>query len=374
MHKNNIGTMRYLAALMVLYGHGYNLCLGKHGWLDPISGCLKSISPYKRALPGLGVMLFFVMSGYLITASFIRRGHLVDYFVARILRIYPALIMAVLFCVLVVGLHVTELPKSAYLLHKQTLEYLFFNGSLINIQFNLPGVFNTLPWKGGINGSLWTLPIEFLMYVLVGAAGLIGLFKKPWIFNLLAAGIILFGLIKPDNNLLLLKPGHIHMSLSFLFGSILYVNKERIPLNLYGVVLLAGVSFLLWKTPYYHVVALSCYAYLIMLTSMHPRIRLPRLDKYGDFSYGLYLYAFPLQQLSIYYLGHRSPNLINATALAGAMGMAFISWHVIEKRALSYKETLSRQISSYMGILRIKPKNILSTNLVRADAAKARRD
>jgi len=357
MHKNNIGTLRYIAALMVLFGHGYNLCIGKHGWLDPISKWLITISPFRKALPGLGVMLFFVVSGYLITASFIRRGHLIEYLIARILRIYPALIAAVIFCALIVGLHVTELPKTDYLLHMHTLKYLVYNCTLIRIQFHLPGVFSSLPWKGGINGSLWTLPIEVWMYIIVGAFGLAGIFKKSYIYNLLAIILILLSVAKPENFLLLLDPKHAYLGLSFLFGSILYVNK--IPLNFYGLCMLGCASFLAWKTPYYHFISLSFYAYLVLMIGLHPNIRLPKLDKYGDFSYGLYLYAFPFQQLSIYYLGSNSPMLINITALIGAMGMSVISWHLIEKRALLHKDILSDFILKQITVLKYGKPNVI---------------
>lgn len=345
MHHNNIGTLRYIAALMVLFGHGYNLCIGMHGWLDPISKRLALLFPFYMALPGLGVMLFFVISGYLITESFIKRRHLISYFVARVLRIYPALIMAVLFCVLIVGLLVTELPKMDYLFHKGTLRYLVYNAALIQIHFFLPGVFSSLPWKGGVNGSLWTLPIEVFMYAMVGVFGTIGIFRRIYIYNLFAFIVVLLAVLNHEKVFLIMDPQNTYLTLSFLFGSVLFVNKDKVPLNFYGVCLLGFASFLAWKTPGYSFISLSFFAYLVLWIGLHQSFKLPQLDKHGDFSYGLYLYAYPFQQLSIYYLGSNSPMLINTTAFMGAMVMAFLSWHLIEKRVLLYRETLSHLIS-----------------------------
>ena len=98
--RNNIGTLRLAGAVAVLFGHSFVLTHGAHT-RDPISEVTHSVAPYHLGLPGLGVAMFFAISGYLVTQSFARRGNLVAYTEARVLRIFPALICAVAVTVVV---------------------------------------------------------------------------------------------------------------------------------------------------------------------------------------------------------------------------------------------------------------------------------
>ena len=357
MHSNNIGTLRFLGAFFVLFGHGYSLCAGKRA-LDPLSALLVAYSPFHKALPGIGVMLFFVLSGYLITASFLKRNDWLDFTVARILRIYPALIVAVLFCVFIVGLHVTTLPTSEYLAHKETINFILHNCSLLFLHFNLPGVFLDLPWKNNINGSLWTLPIELSMYLLVAIIGIAGVLRDSRLFNVLCVVFILAFIANPKQFLLLNTPGDVYLGLSFLLGAFFCVNKNSIKLTAPGLLLCLVPCLVTFKTPYYNFFALVFFSYAVLYIGLHERIRLPALDRYGDFSYGLYLYAFPFQQLSIFYLGTESPLLINATAFLGAMLLSITSWFLVEKPALAYKSQLTLKLYHLKRLLSFKQNQV----------------
>ena len=145
---------------------------------------LMGVSPFSVKLHGFGVLIFFVLSGYLITGSFVRSGNLWRFFCSRALRIFPALILAVFFCAYCLGPLVTTLSVEEYLSSNQTWNYFKYNTLLYDgIRFRLPGVFEELPRSGGVNGSLWTLPIELLMYFYVAVLGIAGVLCQRVVFK-----------------------------------------------------------------------------------------------------------------------------------------------------------------------------------------------
>jgi peptidoglycan/LPS O-acetylase OafA/YrhL len=171
--RNNIDTLRLLAALAVLFAHAF--VLAEPGARDPVTANLQEILPLQRGLSGQAVALFFVVSGYLVTASFARRGQFGSYAASRLLRIMPALWAALILTVLVATV-ITTLPAGEFLTQRTTSGYLLHNASLLDLRYELAGVFSANPSKE-VNVSLWTLPLEFGMYVVVAAVGLIGLLR-----------------------------------------------------------------------------------------------------------------------------------------------------------------------------------------------------
>ncbi len=167
---NNITLIRLVAALLVLFEHCYEL---SNGAKDPVSQFILPFMGFHMGLGGTAVETFFVLSGFLITGSYVLRANLVDYLVSRILRIYPALIVALLFCI-GVGAFISELPVYRYFSHTATIRFLWSNGSLFEFWLLLPEVFVDNPWPDSINESLWTLPIEVRMYLIVATLGIWG--------------------------------------------------------------------------------------------------------------------------------------------------------------------------------------------------------
>ncbi len=104
-----------------------------------------------------------------------------------------------------------------------------------------------------------------------------------------------------------------------------------------------------WQTAAYNAIALFSFTYFILAVGLGKRTWLPAFDKHGDFSYGLYLYAFPLQQLAIYYFGGDNVLLINTLAFGGAMCMAFMSWRWVEKPCLALKQPLGEWLTVRLG-------------------------
>ncbi|MEZ5502294.1 MAG: acyltransferase [Halioglobus sp.] len=338
MHDNNINTLRFIGAFLVLFGHSFELCYGPGGGVDPISALLMGVTAYHAKLPGIGVALFFVLSGYLVTRSFEHRHSLLAYVEARVLRIFPALWVTLLLTVLVLGPLVTTLDMAAYFTHQGTWKYLLHNAKLFpDIAFNLPGVFVENPWSGGVNGSLWTLPVEVRMYILVALFGVLGFLQRSDVFNLAALLVIAWYLLAPDHFVLLHNIKDMRLGVYFLLGALLYMNREKIVYHWAGVLGLGVLLYFCHRTVAYNLVFATWFAYVVLYISFHRRIRLPDLGKHGDFSYGLYLYAFPMTQLNILLLGPGNPWLVAAATLVSSLALAVGSWFIVEKPFMRLK-------------------------------------
>ena len=334
---NNIGLIRLLAAYAVLFGHQFNLTSGKHGAIDPIGKFANEFIPFSKGLPGLAVMIFFILSGFLIAKSYERSTSALTFIESRLLRIYPAAIVAVFFCTFVVGAAVTSLSISDYLTHKGTWNFFLYNSSLTEIHFKLPGVFNELPWKGGVNGSLWTLPIELLMYSYVLVLGVLGILKYRNVFNLFAVLVVLLFLLKVDDFPLLIKDGHYYMGGAFLVGVFFYKNFQTEKLNAKTLLLMLVLTGVSYETKVYDLFALFFTAYVVFYVGLNFKYKLWSLDRFGDFSYGIYLYAFPIQQLVIYLGVFESVYIQLLVSSFLTLGCSIFSWYVIEKPSLKLK-------------------------------------
>jgi peptidoglycan/LPS O-acetylase OafA/YrhL len=341
MYKNNINALRFIGAFLVLYGHTFALCYGPGGGEDPISEWLKPLTGYQAKLPGIGVAMFFVMSGYLVTQSYCRRPSLLAYLEARALRIYPALWATLLLTVFVIGPLMTQLTLNEYFSHKLTWNYLFHNAGLYpDVVHRLPGVFIENPRSGGINGSLWTLPVEVRMYFLVAILGVSGVLGKRIVFNVEAVSIVVFYLLAPDHFFLLHKIRHERLGLYFLIGALAFINRQTLKLHGSGVLILFFLVLMNYKNSLYNAIFAIWFSYLTLYIAFHPRLHLPDLASRGDFSYGLYLYAFPMTQVSIATLGSDNPWLILATTFLSSMMAAVFSWFVVESPCLRLKGRL----------------------------------
>ena len=150
---NNLNIIRFAAALMVIYGHMF-----------PLLG-IPSFTVLNTAISSIGVLIFFVISGYLISESYKRDTNALRYTIRRTFRIMPGLIFAILITALVIGPIFTSLPVREYFSNPNFLQY--FKNMALNIHYNLPGVFEMNPYANAVNGSLWSLPVEVVMYIVM---------------------------------------------------------------------------------------------------------------------------------------------------------------------------------------------------------------
>lgn len=331
---NNFDFLRIFAAYLVLFSHQYSLT--GHG--EP------SVFGY-QTLGGLALNIFFTLSGFLVTESWRIDPHPYRFAARRFLRIWPGLAVMVLLVVGVLGPALTSLPLREYFTSGQTWEYLQVLG--LSIVYRLPGVFasNPLPF---INGSLWTLPVEVRWYFFLMIFGLFALIRLR--LGLLLVWVVMAGnyFYRYDPERAALHGGdrwwNTELGLFFMAGACLNLYREvwedRIAKIWISIILLTILLF--WLN--YHFASYTLFGAFFVVwfgTRSTPFIR--RAGRFGDLSYGVYIYAFLVQQ-TLVSLTHNTLTFYEGLG-AGAVltGIAaFLSWHLVEKQALKLKRRLTR--------------------------------
>lgn len=330
---NNFDFLRFFAASVVVFGHSF--WLSGRGVDEPLR---RFTGSYDSA--DIAVHLFFVMSGYLIASSWLNSRSLIDFIGKRALRIFPALIVSVLAGVLVVGPLATQLAPADYWGSSETLRYLR-NIALLT-QFSLPGVFVDNPFPNTVNGSLWTLPYEVMMYatvVLLGVAGLFGRSSALLGFVvLLGTQFYLFPVFELQSDLL---RKFSRLGAFFYGGVVLYLYRTRMLWSGKIAALLLGANLVTAGGEHWPLIHALTLPYLVIYLA---HLRIPRLSgfgKAGDFSYGVYIFSFPLQQLIAYWSAGSLPlPAFMALGFAASLLAALLSWHLIEAPAMALKRYL----------------------------------
>jgi len=283
------------------------------------------------------VLVFFVISGYLITMSHQRSPTVWIYIKNRCLRIFPGLAVLVLLTVFVMGPIVSTYPAAEYYAKIGTWNYLS-NIALYFSAESLPGVFQFNPLPGVVNGSLWTLKYEFTCYIVVCLLGYFGKLGKK---STLAIFLICLAEV-----LLAKKTGHplIYFLMFFASGMLLYLYRDSIVLRgryaaCASVLLLLAAVYGGTISQKAFVVAFALFGgYVILYLAFAPWLKLHAFSRYGDFSYGLYIYAFPIQQMLTYLLPDHQEWYWNfGLSLPLIFICAYFSWHFVERRALKMK-------------------------------------
>ncbi|HEU4665808.1 MAG TPA: acyltransferase [Dokdonella sp.] len=332
---DNFLMLRLLAAALVIYGHGYALVV--HASTDTDLFLRLGWGRYAGAI---GVDLFFVTSGFLVTGSWLRRRSVPAFLWARALRLLPAFAACMLLSAFVLGAALTELPLRDYVVHPDTHRYVYANLGLDNLQWNLPGVFAHNPRRSTVNGSIWTLPIEARMYLGVALLGGIGLLaRRAWSTALIAA-LLLLGWFAPGTNPLLSIAESPRLGAMFALGALCYLHRDRIPVHGVGVLALAAACWFLRDTFAYPIAfALAEAAFVFWFAY---RVRWYGVNRIGDYSYGMYLWGFPMQQVVAMAWPSATPVANAGLALVPTVVLAALSWHALEKPALRCKHGLPR--------------------------------
>ncbi len=335
---NNFNLIRMTAALAVLVDHCLPLATGVG-----TAGIFLAVPT--MGLGAVAVDVFFVTSGFLVTASLLRRQHTLHFLLARILRIYPALLAMQLLVVLGMGLFFTTLPKASYLFNHETLLYWITGSSLIAGTLDtLPGVFEDNPLHNGINGSLWTLPYEVRMYAILAVTwGTLSWWAKErrtcftraviGAAALAASALWMCHLYAPE------AFRYTRLFVMFFFGAAACLMQDRIvvsrPLFWSLFLLLPALAVLdrnLFVAGYF-----STLPYLLLYLAYVPAGPIRAYNQVGDYSYGTYIYAWPVQQATLALVPGISALGLALVAIAITFPLAAASWHLIEQRALRIK-------------------------------------
>ncbi len=332
--SNNFQLIRIIASAMVLFGHSWAIAFnpgGQTDWLAQQTGIFSG---------RLAVMIFFFVSGLLVCKSYLNRNNAFTFLLARCARIFPALILCVCVCTFIIGPIFSKLSSAEYFLNLSVYKYLIGNASLLKIQWYLPGVFE-VGRQSVVNGSIWTLPIEFLMYLGLLIAGLTKLLRKKYLFSVVSSlALILFASRYLDMSVREHRE-YVQFSSCFIAGVCSYLFRQTVYISLAGVLLLSLLTMWLKDSSLYEVSFVVTMLYGVLWFAFLPDVS--RYNRFGDYSYGLYLYAYPLQQIVAHWHPRWGPweSLILSVPLT--LLAAIGSWHWVEK---NIRITPSTKISS----------------------------
>ena len=333
---NGFDALRFFAATCVLVGHSWPLTARKP---EPFPGGWDTLG-------GVGVAVFFVISGFLVAASRARSASVGSFLHKRALRILPAFTVVCLVSVFVLGPLVTTLPLAQYFDHPQTRIY-FANLTMFDVQLALPGVFADNVYPHAVNGSTWTLPIEVFMYLLLAIGGTL-LLERWRMLAVLIAGVALYQVRGLDwaasgAHLWTTLPAYYTLKYGVFFaaGTTAYLWRDRLPMSPLAAAVLWGVAILLSKTAVAMVPYLLALSYSTLVVAALPWPVLTHWGRFGDFSYGMYLFAFPVQQAIVHFAGPQLPLAANiALCFAITLVLAVLSWHFVERPALDLKSAV----------------------------------
>lgn len=329
---NNLNIIRALAASAVLVSHAYPITLGSKA-VEP----LETFAGSGNTLGHMAVLIFFAISGFRISASFDRTHTVRAFTLARAARLFPGLAASVLLVALVMGPLVTTIPPQDYMTDPDTWSFIVKNITTIRVQYALPGVFETNPYPS-VEGSIWTLMYEIACYICVGFAGYIGLMARrsiatPVILVYLAVTI---AFAASGSTKFYQLAQFFRLSQPFALGALAYLWRDRLPLSL---VALAAMVALLFVLPHglgysFYLVVVLTYGALVLAVIPGGAIR--AYNRIGDYSYGIYVYAFPLQGLMVWLAGSQTPMQNMLTAFPATLLLSVLSWHLIEKPVLDH--------------------------------------
>jgi len=343
---NNFNLIRLIASGSVLVSHSWSLT-GTPG------------EPFERfagfSFGHMGVDVFFVVSGFLVTGSLLGRGTLGSFLRARALRIFPALVASAFGAALVIGPFVTTLPLGRYFADAGTWRYAFQNSTTWpwGVRWVLPGVFAGLPGGNAVNGALWSLPWELTMYAMLTVLGALALRTPPLltrprlqaaIVGLAAVATIGHGLNEAfafSQRFEVVQA--LRLVALFFSAGALYLFRDRVPLSpvlfiasavvLFGSLAVKGLALALYP---------AALVYAVVWLALVPGGVVRRYNRLGDYSYGFYLWQFPIQQWIVLRRPATTQPELLLYSLPAALALAVLSWHLVESPALSLKDRRAR--------------------------------
>jgi peptidoglycan/LPS O-acetylase OafA/YrhL len=327
-YSNNLTALRWLAASMVLYGHSFVFL----GLPEPV---FMGWAP----MGTVGVYIFFAISGYLVTQSWESDPDPVRFLQRRALRIFPGLIVCITLSVFVLGPLLTTLPLRTYFLNEHTWGY--FTNVPLYITYYLPGVFETGKAPNAVNGSLWSLPAEFFMYLTLLAVGMLRIPKFGW--AVVAGGLMLLSRLWASHatEMLVMYRTDVRQvvicGVFFWVGAVFFKYRLSRLFSTTSVMCVVMIWLSLTRWPDLFISA-GCIMlpFLMLAFGLANGRLLSRLTAY-DYSYGIYIYAFPIQQTVAKFWPTMPLALYLITTLSATIALAALSWHWIEKPALRLK-------------------------------------
>lgn len=344
INKNCFDFLRFFFAFNILLAHLCELSQSKS---------LLFLSFFSNS--SIAVKGFFIISGFLVAKSFATTSTLREYFIKRVKRILPAYVFVVLFSTLIFVFfssnHFLE-----YFSNKGVYQYLGWNLIFLNFMHPcLPGLFENNLYCA-VNGALWTLKVEEGFYIILPF--IFYVIKKTKKTVLILGSLYLLSLVywfvmdSYFNQPILARqlPGYLSY---FVTGIFLFLNFDFIIQNKKMLFLVSFLFLIISHFTYFQIDILYPAAFgLLVIVLAYSLSFFDNFGKYGDFTYGLYIYHFPIIQLFRQYdlFEKYNPVIMAIAVILITLFFAMFSWFFIEKRFLDrFKNSNRKIISSYAG-------------------------
>lgn len=328
--SNMLDFLRLSFALAVLFSHSFPLTQGTNA-TEPLSW----LSNSQKTIGSVAVDGFFIISGFLIVRSWLFSSSMQDYFRKRVLRIHPAYIAAMFF-----SLTAASVGAPSALGYLASVPWREFIWSLFTLGYgalDAPALAFSQNPHGGVNASLWTIQLEFLAYIATAVYGLFGFFRYRKGFAIL----VLFMLSVYEAKVFFRggdADAYWRFGCLFAMGGAFYLFRDMVPRSrvLFWCALFA-LAVGVFIRPLFNAALPLAVPYLLFYVGMRPQPNWARFTAKVDLSYGVYLYAFPVQQLLVHMLQIRDPLLLFVAATPITLICAAASWHGVERVSLRLK-------------------------------------
>jgi peptidoglycan/LPS O-acetylase OafA/YrhL len=347
-HDNFFTPLRLLFASLVVLGHTF--VVGNRDMMGEPEVL------YHYTFSYLAVNLFFIASGFLVTKSMVYRGDSPSFISARVLRIMPALVVHVFFVMIVIGPLATKAPLGEFFSDPDWYMQPFRVLSFYETNMTMPRIFETNEEQFG-SAPLWTLRYEVLAYI--GTLGIfsLGFLRKKWMA--LAQFVLpsLAWILGVYSGLFTELPATIEnlcrFGIAYGLGAAIYAYRDRLNFSWVGIITMIAASFLLRETPVLEVIINILMAWVIFRLAY---LRMPSMDwmqRIPDLSYGIYIYHWCILQLLFYWMPHLSVIELFALTFPPTVGLAALSWYIVEKPALKSKTAFA----DWMRKIGLKPRS-----------------
>jgi len=305
----NLDAMRLLLAVSVIVSHAWPLALGP-GTAEPLQAVTG------RSLGGWAVLLFFFLSGLLVTASAERRSARA-FWAARARRIFPGLGAALLVTLAL------ALSSGARVDLQDALTWVLRAGTLVSIEHRIDGAFAANPYREVVNGPLWSLAHEVMAYALCFGMVALGALRRPLVLPL-ALGVAALASLMAD-----LLPGRLSvfapLFFAFVLGMAAHAVRHHLILSPRAALCVAPLAVCGMD-----LLAIGAICYLALTLALRaPRVCLP-----ADYSYGLYIYGWPVAQMIVHVSPGISPVALAVASVFATLPLALASWHLVERPSL----------------------------------------
>ena len=329
---NNFNLLRLSFAILVIMSHSPELAASDPNRED-LDHLFQTLS-----FGGLAVSGFFLLSGFLIVQSWNNAPRPMEFLRSRVLRIFPAFIVATLVCAFIVG--PLAATRSSYFADFWIPGFIV--GTLLLQPPIVPSVFPGTHYPV-VNGAMWTISLEFVCYLGVLLAGLCGITRRrnAWFaFTICTSAVFIFhrfGLLGGVRNENFLSHPLLSLASFFLVGGCYCLFRANVVFDASRAVIAGVIIVVAIPTSLRELALLTAGGYLLFYFAFKPISCIANFHKLPDVSYGVYLYGWPVQKLLLWYVPTMSPWLLFALSCVLALLCGVVSWYAVEKPFLRFK-------------------------------------